>query len=161
MRQPNYRRGRGRGNTRRVGGGGRNQTVDSSGPNVKVRGTASQVLEKYLALARDAYTSGDRVMSENYFQHAEHYYRVMTANGAAPERDSGDSGDHGSNGRDPDAVEQGQKKDGDGSASGAQAGAKERKKTHRATPAEPDDMSDTAEDEDAGDDDLTPAGRQN
>ena len=153
MRQPNYRRGRGRGNTRRVGGGGRNQTVDSSGPNVKVRGTAAQVLEKYLALARDASTSGDRIMAENYFQHAEHYYRVLSANGAAPDRDSGDRG---SNGKDPDAGEpaQGQKNDGGGSVSGAQAQVKERKKTQRAAPAEPEDLSEADETEDET---LTPA----
>ena len=92
MRQPNFRRGRGRGNPRRAGGGGggggRNQTFDSSGPNVKVRGTAAQVLEKYLALARDASASGDRIMAENYFQHAEHYHRVISANGAAQAKDA-------------------------------------------------------------------------
>jgi len=69
-----------------MGSGGRSQTFDSNGPNVKVRGTAAQVLEKYLALARDATSSGDRVTAENYSQHAEHYFRVMTANGANSER---------------------------------------------------------------------------
>lgn len=51
-------------------------SFDSNGPDVKVRGSASQVAEKYLALARDALTSGDRIAAENYFQHAEHYFRV-------------------------------------------------------------------------------------
>jgi hypothetical protein len=46
---------------------------------VKVRGTAQQVLEKYLALARDAASVGDRIASENYMQHAEHYYRIINA----------------------------------------------------------------------------------
>ncbi len=46
---------------------------------MKVRGTAQQVLEKYLALARDAASIGDRIASENYFQHAEHYYRIINA----------------------------------------------------------------------------------
>ena len=59
----------------------RNHSYDSSGPEGKVRGTANQVYDKYLALARDASSSGDRVMAENYFQHAEHYFRIMNANG--------------------------------------------------------------------------------
>ena len=54
-----------------------NRSYDSNGPDVRVRGTASQVYEKYQALARDAMSSGDRVMAENYGQHAEHYYRIM------------------------------------------------------------------------------------
>src|ERR1700742_1033265 len=63
------------------GGGGYNpnRTYDSSGPEVKIRGSAAHVYEKYLQLARDANSSGDRVMAENYLQHAEHYYRIMAA----------------------------------------------------------------------------------
>ncbi|HEY0107150.1 MAG TPA: DUF4167 domain-containing protein [Rhizomicrobium sp.] len=65
------------------GGGGNahnpNRTFDSSGPEVKIRGSAANVYEKYLQLARDANASGDRVMAENYLQHAEHYYRIMAA----------------------------------------------------------------------------------
>ena len=63
------------------GGGGfnPNRTYDSSGPEVKIRGSAAHVYEKYLQLARDANSSGDRVMAENYLQHAEHYYRIMAA----------------------------------------------------------------------------------
>jgi hypothetical protein len=63
------------------GGGGfnPNRTFDSSGPEIKIRGSASHVYEKYLQLARDANSSGDRVMAENYLQHAEHYYRIMAA----------------------------------------------------------------------------------
>jgi hypothetical protein len=63
------------------GGGGYNpnRTFDSSGPEVKIRGSASHVYEKYLQLARDANSAGDRVMAENYLQHAEHYYRIMAA----------------------------------------------------------------------------------
>ena len=56
-----------------------NRTFDSSGPEVKIRGSAAHVYEKYLQLARDANSSGDRVMAENYLQHAEHYYRIMAA----------------------------------------------------------------------------------
>ena len=54
-----------------------NRSYDSNGPDVRVRGTASQVYEKYQTLARDAMSTGDRVMSENYLQHAEHYYRIV------------------------------------------------------------------------------------
>ena len=57
-----------------------NRAFDSNGPDgVKVRGAAQSVYEKYQQLARDAHTSGDRVLAENYLQHAEHYFRVMRA----------------------------------------------------------------------------------
>jgi hypothetical protein len=69
----NQRRGSGQG-----GGGGRSNSFDSNGPDVKIRGNPSQIFEKYQSLARDATTSGDRVMAENYLQHAEHYYRVSS-----------------------------------------------------------------------------------
>jgi hypothetical protein len=68
------------------GGGGPNRSFDSTGPDVKLRGTAPQLYEKYLTLARDANAGGDRVAAENYLQHAEHYYRVMLANGFNPNR---------------------------------------------------------------------------
>lgn len=54
-------------------------TFDSSGPDIRVRGNAYQVLEKYLQLARDAGTAGDRVAAENFLQHADHYYRVVAS----------------------------------------------------------------------------------
>jgi hypothetical protein len=57
------------------------QTFDSNGPNVKIRGNAYQVFERYVALAREASASGDRIAAENLYQHAEHYFRVMNANG--------------------------------------------------------------------------------
>jgi len=82
MRQgPNNKRMRGRGNGRK-GGHSRNQSFESNGPEVKVRGNAQQVVEKYLTLARDASSTGDRINAESYFQFAEHYYRVMNANAA-------------------------------------------------------------------------------
>lgn len=56
---------------------------DSNGPEVRIRGTAHQVYEKYLGLARDASGSGDRVASENLLQHAEHYYRIILAQNEA------------------------------------------------------------------------------
>jgi hypothetical protein len=59
----------------------RSQTFESNGPSVKIRGNAYQVFERYIALAREAQTSGDRVAAENLYQHAEHYYRIMNAQG--------------------------------------------------------------------------------
>ena len=77
-----------RGRTGRKNTHPRSQTFESNGPEVKVRGNAQQVVEKYLALARDASSVGDRITAESYFQHAEHYYRVMTANGAGEDRNA-------------------------------------------------------------------------
>src|SRR3981189_592296 len=57
------------------------QTFESNGPSVKIRGNAYQVFERYVALAREAQTSGDRVAAENLYQHAEHYFRIMNAQG--------------------------------------------------------------------------------
>ena len=56
-----------------------NQTFDSNGPNIKIRGNAHQIFERYLALAREATASGDRIAAENFYQHAEHYFRVDNA----------------------------------------------------------------------------------
>lgn len=79
--QHNKNRQRGRGNNRRSGGGNPNNRVyESNGPDVKVRGTAQHVADKYLQLARDAQSSGHLVTAENYFQHAEHYLRIVAAN---------------------------------------------------------------------------------
>src|ERR671939_856108 len=68
------------------GGGGprpphRSQTFESNGPSVKIRGNAYQVFERYIAMAREAQASGDRVAAENLYQHAEHYFRIMNAQG--------------------------------------------------------------------------------
>ena len=81
-RRPQHNNGGGGGGHNNGGGGGGfnpNRTFDSSGPEIKIRGSASHVYEKYLQLARDANASGDRVTAENYLQHAEHYYRIMVA----------------------------------------------------------------------------------
>lgn len=87
MRQgPNNKRMRGRGGNGRKHSNPRNQTFESNGPDVKVRGNAQQVVEKYLALARDASSAGDRISAESYYQHAEHYYRIMNANLAHEQR---------------------------------------------------------------------------
>ncbi len=55
------------------------RSYESNGPDVKIRGTALHIAEKYVTLARDAQSSGDRVAAESYFQHAEHYYRIIAA----------------------------------------------------------------------------------
>lgn len=82
------KRQRGRGRKPGGGGGGGggnhnhnhgNRSLESNGPDVKIRGTAAQIYEKYAQYARDAQSGGDRVKYENYLQHAEHYYRVMAA----------------------------------------------------------------------------------
>ena len=68
----------------------RNHVFDSSGPDLRVRGTSQQLFEKYLQLGRDATSSGDRVMAESYFQHAEHYFRILNAmNQAAQQNGQG------------------------------------------------------------------------
>jgi len=55
------------------------RSYESNGPDVKIRGTALHIAEKYVQLARDAQSAGDRVQAENYLQHAEHYYRIVSA----------------------------------------------------------------------------------
>jgi hypothetical protein len=55
------------------------RVYESNGPDVKIRGTPSHIAEKYIQLARDAQASGDPVSAENYFQHAEHYLRLIAA----------------------------------------------------------------------------------
>lgn len=83
MRQgQNTKRPRGRGGNRR-NVPARHQTFDSNGPSVRIRGSAFQVHEKYLTMARDAATSGDRVAAENFFQHAEHYFRIINVDSDA------------------------------------------------------------------------------
>ncbi|WP_202312538.1 DUF4167 domain-containing protein [Mesorhizobium sp. L-8-10] len=81
--QQQNRRMRGRNNNNnnnnRKGPNPLTRNYESNGPDVKIRGSAQQIAEKYAALARDAQSSGDRVMAENYLQHAEHYNRIIAA----------------------------------------------------------------------------------
>ena len=77
MRPGQNKRMRGRNN--RKGPNPLTRTYESNGPDVKIRGTAHHVAEKYLQLARDAHSSGDPVMAESYLQHAEHYFRLIAA----------------------------------------------------------------------------------
>src|ERR1700677_5199996 len=102
----NMKRMRGRGHRPGGGGGGgggpvrhhapgniplnRNHVFDSNGPDIRVRGTAQQLFEKYLQLGRDATSGGDRVMAEGYLQYAEHYFRVLNLmNQAAAQQGQG------------------------------------------------------------------------
>jgi hypothetical protein len=66
-------------NNNRKGPNPLTRNYESNGPDVKIRGSAQQIAEKYTTLARDAMSSGDRVMAENYLQHAEHYNRIIAA----------------------------------------------------------------------------------
>lgn len=75
----NTRRGRNRGNGRRNPQSLKSQTFESSGPDGKIRGTAQQVLDRYLVLGRDAASAGDPVAAEGFYQFAEHYYRIISA----------------------------------------------------------------------------------
>lgn len=88
-----------------------NRTFDSAGPEIKIRGSASHVYEKYLQLARDANSAGDRVMAENYLQHAEHYFRIMSAAQAQQQQQAQANGgakpNGGANGADTGAQAQG------------------------------------------------------
>jgi hypothetical protein len=98
--------GGGGGGLRHQGGGGsgnmplnRNHVFDSNGPDLRIRGTSQQLFEKYLQLGRDATSGGDRVMAESYFQHAEHYFRILNAmNQAAQQNQQGQGGGQGQHG---------------------------------------------------------------
>lgn len=73
------KRMRGRNNGHRKSQNPLTRVYESNGPDVKIRGTASHIAEKYIQLARDAQSSGDPVAAENYYQHAEHYFRLIAA----------------------------------------------------------------------------------
>jgi hypothetical protein len=83
------RRGRGRG---RKPQNPLSRNLESNGPDVKIRGTASHIAEKYATLARDALSSGDMVAGESYLQHAEHYNRIIMANQAQQAENASVSG---------------------------------------------------------------------
>src|SRR5579871_1980791 len=78
----------------------RNQIFDSSGPDVRVRGNAHQVFDKYQALAREAASSGDRIAAEAYYQYADHYFRVIQSMGGFVQRNNwGEGGEEGQQGQ--------------------------------------------------------------
>ena len=74
-------------NNRRPGGNNGNNS-ESNGPSIKVRGSSKQIYEKYISLARDAQSSGDNVLQESYFQHAEHYARTLIESGKFEKQES-------------------------------------------------------------------------
>jgi len=74
-------------NSRRPGGNNGNNS-ESNGPSIKVRGSSKQIYEKYISLARDAQSSGDNVLQESYFQHAEHYARILIESGKFEKQES-------------------------------------------------------------------------
>jgi hypothetical protein len=74
-------------NNRRPGGNNGNNS-ESNGPSIKVRGSSKQIYEKYISLARDAQSSGDNVLQESYFQHAEHYARILIESGKFEKQES-------------------------------------------------------------------------
>jgi hypothetical protein len=89
MRQgPHKNRSRSRGRRPTGGGNQSGRVYESNGPDVKVRGTAQTVADKYLQLARDAHSAGDTVMAEGYFQHAEHYLRIVAASQPVPQQNA-------------------------------------------------------------------------
>src|ERR1043165_8029225 len=109
MRPNNRQRSRGGRNGGGGGGGGhhhkqhhnhnpnrppnRNQIFDSSGPDVRVRGNAHQVFDKYQALAREAAASGDRIAAQAYWQYAEHYFRAIHSQGRVVQRNNWGDGE--------------------------------------------------------------------
>lgn len=126
MRPNNRQRSRGGRNGGGGGGGGghnnhhkpqhhnpnrppnRNQMFDSSGPDVRVRGNAHQVFDKYQALAREAETSGDRIQAEAYWQYADHYFRMIQTMGGFGQRNNVGYGDEEGGQTNPNPQQQGQ-----------------------------------------------------
>jgi hypothetical protein len=143
MRPNNRQRSRGGRNGGGGGGGGhhhkpqhhnpnrppnRNQIFDSSGPDVRVRGNAHQVFDKYQALAREAAASGDRILAEAYWQYADHYFRMIQTMGGFGQRNNQGWGDGGEEGQSaPQQQGQGgqqpQQANGNGHAQGERQGS--------------------------------------
>lgn len=153
------KRQRGRGRKPGGGGGGGgggnhgNRPLESNGPEVKIRGTAAQIYEKYSQYARDAQSSGDRVKTENYLQHAEHYYRIMAATMPREQRmqQTENPGFGSGGGYERDAEESGAE-----AAGGAEQGESESHVSASASETSSSDLTDADADEaDArGDDDV-------
>ena len=141
MRPNNRQRSRGGRNGGGGGGGGhhhkqhshnpnrppnRNQIFDSSGPDVRVRGNAHQVFDKYQALAREAASSGDRIMAEAYWQYADHYFRMIQTQGGFVQRNNqgwGEGEDGQSNPQQQGPGGQPQQANGNGQGGGERQGA--------------------------------------
>ena len=103
MRAPNNKRARGRSNRRSPNP---NRSYESNGPDGKIRGNANQVYDKYSQLARDAAASGDIVAAEGFWQHAEHYYRIMMSMQQNRAQQQNDQNDNNNNNNSNDGGEQ-------------------------------------------------------
>ena len=117
----------------------RNHVFDSSGPDLRIRGTAQQLFEKYLQLGRDASSSGDRVMAESYFQHAEHYFRILNAMAQAAQANG--------QGQQPNAGQQPQGGQGGQNAAGQNGGHPNGNEQRRRQTHENRDMPEMDEDQ--------------
>jgi len=85
------------------------RNFESNGPDVKIRGNAAHIAEKYTTLARDCLSNGDRVVAENYLQHAEHYNRIVAAAQAQnPQPNRNDNQDNDNNSNEDTAEAKGQ-----------------------------------------------------
>lgn len=109
------RRGRGRGRKPQNPLG---RNLESNGPDVKIRGNAAHIAEKYATLARDALASGDMVAGESYLQHAEHYNRIIMANQAQQPAPQGENMNGAGRGRDNSQGEDSRKNQPDVAADG-------------------------------------------
>ncbi|MEM9840666.1 MAG: DUF4167 domain-containing protein [Pseudomonadota bacterium] len=158
---------RGRNNNRRRQGGNNNpnRSMDSQGPEVKIRGTATQIYDKYQALARDAASSGDRIRAESLMQHAEHYYRLMKSmqpaeKPAEPKKDEAseeaENTAPAAKSEEP-AAEAAPKKEAEGEASSDDAAAAEEQKPRRRRRRRRSDDEDTGDKASAPQPDAAPA----
>lgn len=137
----------------------RMQVFDSNGPDVRIRGTAWQVHEKYLALAKDASSSGDTIMAENYLQHAEHYQRIINTfteqmgNWAPPASHTDqaiDLNDSASDTQDADGNNLESDNEGASPASERQASERQARPRRTRTPRRAAESADVENDEDLG-----------
>ncbi|MCE2516937.1 MAG: DUF4167 domain-containing protein [Alphaproteobacteria bacterium] len=144
MRQPgknNRQRGRGR----RNGNGqiNRNTTIDSNGPDVRLRGNALQLHEKYASLANDAAAAGERISAEAYYQYADHYFRVHSSIVAAQEERREKHHDQGSNGGgDKDKADKAPHNSADNAADNADEQADDKAVAEEVQPVESDKPED-------------------
>lgn len=107
-----------------------NRSFESSGPEVKIRGNAAHVAEKYVALARDAVIAGDSISAENYHQHAEHYFRIL-ATQTANQQAKAQAAQSGSSSGNGEKVEAGEAEPVDANEAQQENGAERTPSTHR------------------------------
>ena len=153
MRQgSNGRRPRGRPHRKQHGGAPRHSNFDSNGPEGRIRGNAHQVYEKYLALARDASSAGDRIEAETHYQHAEHYYRILNARSDPRPNGEGQPGRQDGNGQAEDdaagtrAEVDGQPRPAPGTGEQPREAAPARRGPKQATTVEPEPEERSSED---------------